>query len=30
LVITFFLGLGFGVVIQKADSVQAAILFHAG
>jgi len=30
LIITFFLGLGFGAVMQKTDSVLAAILFHAG
>ncbi|NVM35445.1 MAG: CPBP family intramembrane metalloprotease [Candidatus Lokiarchaeota archaeon] len=28
--LTFFLGLGFGAVIQKTDSLLGAILFHAG
>jgi len=30
LVITFFLGLAFGAVIQKTDSLMGSILFHAG
>jgi membrane protease YdiL (CAAX protease family) len=29
LVLTFFLGLGFGEVIQRTDSLLGAILFHA-
>ena len=30
LVITFFLGLGFGAVMQKTNSLLGSILFHAG
>lgn len=30
LIITFLLGLGFGAVMQKTDSIIASILFHAG
>jgi membrane protease YdiL (CAAX protease family) len=30
LILTFFLGLAFGAVIQKTDSLFGAILFHAG
>ena len=30
LVVTFLLGLGFAAVIQKTDSLLAAVLFHAG
>jgi len=30
LILTFFLGLAFGAVIQKTDSLVGAILFHAG
>jgi len=30
LVITFFLGLAFGAVMQKTDSLLASVLFHAG
>jgi len=30
LVITFFLGLAFGAVMQKTDSLLGAVLFHAG
>ena len=30
LLITFFLGLGFGVVMQKTNSILGSVLFHAG
>jgi len=30
LVITFFLGLAFGAVMQKTESLLGAVLFHAG
>ena len=30
LILSFFLGLAFGGVIQKTDSLLGAILFHAG
>jgi len=30
LILTFFLGLAFGAVIQKTDSLLGAIIFHAG
>jgi len=30
LILTFFLGLAFGAIIQKTDSLLGAILFHAG
>jgi membrane protease YdiL (CAAX protease family) len=30
LVVTFFLGLGFGAAMQKADNLLGAFLFHAG
>jgi membrane protease YdiL (CAAX protease family) len=29
-IMTFFLGLGFGAVMQKTDSVIGSVLFHAG
>ena len=30
IIIVFFLGLGFGVSMQKTDSILASVLFHAG
>jgi hypothetical protein len=30
LVLFFFLGLGFGAVMQKTNSIVGALLFHAG